>query len=315
MSESQNNRTVIGGRTDPDSGEITRALLRDQSATVLFENINGFKAEGNLFSTREKIAEALNVSPDMIVGHIADAVSSPVKCAEVSDPGFRYSSIDTDLLALPIPRYYPGDGGRYITAGIVVTEYKGKKNVSFHRMMVVDGKRLAVRLVPRHLFTLYNEAKRNGEELNVSICVGACAEVLLSAAMSMDFGADELEVASSMYLKGHGKPLETGRCDNGILVPADCDFVMEARITLSEIKEGPFVDITGTYDFERMQPVIEVDKIWASRDPRFHLILPGGYEHYLMMGLPREPMILRTVRQAVPRVRNVRLTEGGCCWL
>lgn len=26
-------------------------------------------------------------------------------------------------------------------------------------------------------------------------------------------------------------------------------------------------------------------------------------------------MIFKTVRQAVPRVRNVRLTEGGCCWL
>jgi UbiD family decarboxylase len=26
-------------------------------------------------------------------------------------------------------------------------------------------------------------------------------------------------------------------------------------------------------------------------------------------------MILRTVRQAVPRTHAVRLTEGGCCWL
>ena len=41
----------------------------------------------------------------------------------------------------------------------------------------------------------------------------------------------------------------------------------------------------------------------------------GGYEHFMLMGLPREPMILKTVRQAVPRVKNVRLTEGGCCWL
>ena len=33
------------------------------------------------------------------------------------------------------------------------------------------------------------------------------------------------------------------------------------------------------------------------------------------MGVPREPIIFKTVRQAVPRVKNVRLTEGGCCWL
>jgi UbiD family decarboxylase len=172
-----------------------------------------------------------------------------------------------------------------------------------------------VRLVPRHLFTLYNEAKASGRELKVSICVGACIEVLLAAATSMDFGADELEVASAMYEKGHGTPLKVGRCDNGILVPAECDYVFEARITMNEAKEGPFVDITGTYDFERSQPVIEVDKVWTRKDPVFHLLLPGGYEHYLLMGLPREPMIFKTVRQAVPRVRNVRLTEGGCCWL
>ena len=47
----------------------------------------------------------------------------------------------------------------------------------------------------------------------------------------------------------------------------------------------------------------------------FQLLLPGGNEHYLFMGLPREPMMFRTVQQAVPRTHAVRLTEGGCCWL
>ena len=174
-------------------------------------------------------------------------------------------------------------------------------------MMIMDRNHIAVRLVPRHLFTIYNMAKKNGEELRIAICVGARAEVLLAAATSMDFGADELEVASSM--------LRVGRTDNGLLVPADTDYVLEGRITLNETKEGPFVDITGTYDFERQQPVIEIDRIWTRKDPIFHALLPGGWEHYMLMGLPREPMILKTVRQAVPRVKNVRLTEGGCCWL
>jgi len=181
--------------------------------------------------------------------------------------------------------------------------------------MIIDDRHIAVRLVPRHLFTIFNMAKEKGEELKISICIGAQAEVLLAAATSMDFGADELEVASAMCIKGHGSPLKVGKCDNGILVPADTDYVLEGRITLKETKEGPFVDITGTYDFERQQPVIEIDKIWTCKNPVFHLLLPGGYEHFMLMGLPREPMILKTVRQAVPRVKNVRLTEGGCCWL
>ncbi|MBR6203641.1 MAG: UbiD family decarboxylase [Candidatus Methanomethylophilaceae archaeon] len=305
----------IPGHVVSDSMDVSRALMKDQEATVLFEDLNGSKAAGNLFSTREKIASALGVPKEGIVTHLMEAIASPKGCEIVEGPEFRSCEKDVRLLSLPVPKFFPEDGGRYITAGVIVVDLDGRKNVSFHRMMIMDDRRIAVRLVPRHLFTLYKESKAAGKELRVSICVGACAEVLLAAATSMDFGSDELEVASAMHLKGHGTPLKVGRCDNGILVPADCDYVMEARITLAETKEGPFVDITGTYDFERQQPVIEVDKVWTRKDPVFHLVLPGGYEHYMLMGLPREPMILKTVRQAVPRVRSVRLTEGGCCWL
>jgi UbiD family decarboxylase len=35
----------------------------------------------------------------------------------------------------------------------------------------------------------------------------------------------------------------------------------------------------------------------------------------MMMGLPKEPLIHRAVGAVVPKVRAVRLTEGGCCWL
>ncbi|MDR0523762.1 MAG: UbiD family decarboxylase [Candidatus Methanoplasma sp.] len=306
---------IVAGHVDPESPAVTEALLEDQGETVVFEGLNGGRAAGNVFSTREKIAEALGIRADGIMGHIMGAMDSPVDPEEVPDPAFRESVPETDLLKLPVPRYYPGDGGRYITAGVVIAERGGRRNVSFHRMMIMDSGRIAVRLVPRHLFTMHGEAKRAGEELKVAICVGAPAEVLLSAALSMDYGADELRVASAMRKASRGSPLKVGRCDNGILVPADSDYVIEGRITLGTAPEGPFVDITGTYDSVRDQPVIEVDRIWSCRDPVFHLLLPGGWEHYLLMGLPREPMIFRTVRQAVPRVGAVRLTEGGCCWL
>ncbi|MBE6518213.1 MAG: UbiD family decarboxylase [Thermoplasmata archaeon] len=306
---------TVESHIDPDKGDATAKLLEDQNATYVFEDLNGGRAAGNIFSTREKIAKALNIPKEDIVTHLLDAVNSPKGCETVDNPAFKECTVPTDLMKLPIPKYFPGDGGRYVTSGVIVTDYGGKKNVSFHRMMIMDDRHIAVRLVPRHLFTIFNMAKEKGEELKISICIGAQAEVLLAAATSMDFGADELEVASAMFIKGHGSPLKVGKCDNGILVPADTDYVLEGRITLKETKEGPFVDITGTYDFERQQPVIEIDKIWTCKDPVFHLLLPGGYEHFMLMGLPREPMILKTVRQAVPRVKNVRLTEGGCCWL
>ncbi|MCL2786159.1 MAG: UbiD family decarboxylase [Methanomassiliicoccaceae archaeon] len=297
-----------------NSQDITKVLIGDQDKTVHFKGLNK-EAVGNLFSTRAKIAEAMNIGPSHLVQHISNAISCPKPVKITDKPGFRKNSVPVDLTALPAPKYFPLDGGRYITAGVIIAEWEGNRNVSFHRMMIVGKDTMAVRLVPRHLYTMSELARSKGQELNVAVCIGLRPEVLLAAATSTDYGVDELEIASAMYESSFKKPLEVGRCDNGILVPADTDYVFEGRITLDRMNEGPFVDITGTYDEVRVQPVIAIDKAWTADRPLFHLLLPGGNEHYLLMGLPREPMILRTVRQAVPRTHAVCLTEGGCCWL
>jgi len=306
---------MVNEPVDPDSYDATRALLADQAQTILFTNLNGGRAAGNVYSTRAKIATALKCSPEELVQRLMTAMAAPQPTVETPHPAFHTQKQPLDLMRLPAVKYFPDDGGRYISAGIVVAEYKGRCNVSFHRMMLVDADTIAIRLVPRHLFTLYNEALRDGQELRVAVCLGAPVEALLAAALSVDFGTDELTIASSLHQAGHGTPLQVGRCDNGLLVPADCEYVLEARITAQTMKEGPFVDIAGTYDLVRDQPIMKVETIWAKQDPIFPLLLPGGFEHFLLMGLPREPIIFRTVRQAVPRIVNVRLTEGGCCWL
>ncbi len=307
--------TSIEKIIDPDTQDATAIMDGDQNATFVFENLNGGKAVGNLFSTRQKIADAMNITQGEIVSHMIHAIDNPADTQVVDDPEFRFQEISVDLMKLPLCKYFPEDGGRYISSGVIVSEYGGKRNVSFHRMMIMDKDSIAVRLVPRHLYTMYNNAKKDGKELNISICIGARPEVLLAAATSTAYDADEMRIASAMVKKSFGEPLKMGKCDNELLVPSDTDYVLEGRITFDTTKEGPFVDITGTYDFIRDQPVIKIDKIWACKDPVMQLLLPGGNEHYLFMGLPREPMMFKTVQQAVPRTHNVRLTEGGCCWL
>lgn len=302
-------------KIDPDTQDATAIMDKDQDTTYLFTDLNGGIAVGNLFSTRKKIAEAMNIGQGDIVSHMIHAIDNPTDTEVTDSPEFRYQELPVDLMKLPLCKYFPEDGGRYISSGVIVSEYGGKRNVSFHRMMIMDKDSIAVRLVPRHLFTMYNNAKKDGQELKISICIGARPEVLLAAATSTAYDADEMRIASAMVKKSFGEALKMGVCDNGLLVPSETDYVLEGRITFETAKEGPFVDITGTYDFIRDQPVIKIDKIWACKDPVMQLLLPGGNEHYLFMGLPREPMIFKTVQQAVPRTHNVRLTEGGCCWL
>lgn len=305
----------IGEPIDPDGYDATRYMQGDQSATFLFEDLNGGKAAGNVYSTREKIAKAMGIEKDQLVFHIMEAMEHPAETRLTKTPEFKYQELPLDLTKLPIVKYFPKDAGRYISAGIVISQFGDKRNVSYHRMLIRGKDEIGIRLVPRHTFTLYNEAKKAGQDLKIAVCIGAPAEAMVAAALSVDYGTDELTIASAMHRKGHGTPLKVAKCDNGLIVPAECEYVLEGRITSETAPEGPFVDIAGTYDIVRDQPIVKIEKIWAKKDPVFQLLLPGGWEHFLLMGVPREPVIYRTVRQAVPRVKNVRLTEGGCCWL
>jgi len=278
--------------------------------------LDGFRAIGNLWSTRDRIARAMKTTPMELTKKMMQAMSSPSPPLEVEAAPFDNNILtDFDLRESSVPKFYPGDGGRYITAGVVVAEHEGFRNLSFHRLMVIGENKLAIRLVPRHLYALHKRALDSGQDLKIAVAVGLCPAIMLSAAMNLEFGRDELTVANSLRQLCLGEPVSVKKIKNGLLVPAYAEYVFEGRITKEVHDEGPFVDITGTVDPVRKQPVVEIDRIYHRDEPIFQIILPGADEHYLMMGMPREPVIQRTVGLTVPEVHAVRLTEGGCCWL
>ena len=307
---------VVDEPVDPDLG-ITPYLKEDQTRPVIFENVAGSRLIGNLWSTRDRIAASFNTDREALVHHIAKALASPVEPEMVDDPEvLSHSTEDVDLSTLPIPRFYAGDGGPYITGGVVVGEWEGARNVSFHRLMV-SGERTAVaRLVPRHLYAMHKAAMAEGKDLPIAVVIGACPPVLIAAASSIGYGDDELKLAAGLRNLAWNEPIQvTTLPGSGLTVPAVAEYILEGRLTSATAPEGPFVDITGTVDGVREQPVVEIDRIYHMPEPIFHAILPGGFEHYMMMGLPKEPLIHRSVGAVVPKVRAVRLTEGGCCWL
>jgi len=99
------------------------------------------------------------------------------------------------------------------------------------------------------------------------------------------------------------------------LIPAETEFVIEGTIYLERIhNEGPFVDLTETYDVVRQEPVLEVKAITHRQDAIWHALLPGALEHKLLMGMPREPTIFKKVNEVV-RCVDVNVNPGGCSWL
>lgn len=296
--------------------ELTKVLYKEKTTPVLFENLDGHTAVGNLWSTRERIAQAMGVTPMELAKKMMQAMDSPSAPQEIETAPFDKNVLtDFDLRESAIPKFYETDGGRFVTAGVVIAEHEGIKNMSFHRLMLIGENKFAMRVVPRHLYALHKRAMAKGEELRIAVAIGLCPSIMLSAAMNLEFGKDELTVANSLRQLCLGEPVCVRKIRNGLMVPAFAEYVLEGRVTKEVHDEGPFVDITGTVDPVRKQPVVEIDRIYHRDDPIFQTILPGANEHYLMMGMPREPVIQRAVGLAVPEVHAVRLTEGGCCWL
>jgi UbiD family decarboxylase len=296
--------------------EITKILLKERTKPVLFENLDGYRAVGNLWSTRERIARAMHTTPADLSKKMLQAMDSPSKPQEIEKAPFDSNVLtDFDLRESAIPKFYDGDGGRFVTAGVVIAEHDGVRNMSYHRLMVIGERKFAIRVVPRHLHALHKRALKKGEDLKIAIAVGLCPSIMLSGAMNVEFGKDELTIANSLRQLCLNEPVCVRKTKSGLLVPAFAEYIFEGRITKEEANEGPFVDITGTLDPVRKQPVVEIDRIYHRDNPIFQMILPGADEHYLMMGMPREPVIQRAVGVAVPEVHGVRLTEGGCCWL
>lgn len=296
--------------------EITRVLREDPTTPLFFENVDGFRVMANFWSTRERIARALNSKPHELLLKMREAVKSPIEVEEREDVPVKSNTVeDVDLTDSPIPQWFPNDGGRYLTSGVVISEIDGKRNMSFHRMMILDEQRMAIRLVPRHLYAMHKKALERGEELPIAVAIGLCPSILLPAGMSVEYGKDELEIASALRHLTLGEKVVATKIGNGLTVPGYAEIILEGKLTDETSDEGPFVDITGTYDRVREQPVAVIERIYHMDNPIFHALLPGGREHYLLMGMPREPSIYDKVSDVVQEVSGVRLTEGGCCWL
>lgn len=262
----------------------------------------------NICASRDLIAEYLNIQPSEITQRLLNAIEHPTK-PKYDDEGscFEVSEKSVDLGSLPLLFHAEQDGGRYISSAVVVAAYpKLGQNVSFHRFMQIGKDELVIRIIPRHLHAIL---EKSGGELPIAICIGNSPNVLLAGACSVELGRDELEIANTL------EPLQVARCEEAdCVVPGDSEFVLAGRITPQVHEEGPFIDLTETYDMVRSQRVVKVERVYHRENPIYHALLPGGLEHKMLMGIPREPTIFREVSKTCDCL-DVLITPGGASWL
>jgi UbiD family decarboxylase len=291
--------------------EIANIIYSMDEKPVIFVNVKGynFPIFAGITSDRDIISKGLGTTKDKLLFKLVDALSNPQRPKILeSAPCQEVILNEPDLSKFPLLYHLNGDGGRYATATVAtIKDPETGRNVSYHRLMEIGKNHFTARLIKnRQTRTTYDKVKG---DLEMAVCIGNSVPVMIAASLGPPPGTDEFSIANALdntpLVKCVTKDLE---------VPAESEIVIEGRLTRNLDKEGPFVDLTETRDFERQEPVFVVDCITHRKDAMYQALIPGRFEHKILMGMPKEPTIYYEVSKEVD-CKNVLVTMGGGSWL
>jgi 2,5-furandicarboxylate decarboxylase 1 len=287
---------------------------------LVFEKIAGYSlpVAAGFDNSRSRIARVLDTDESGLLERYLKAIRHPLPPQEVEDGPIKEIKVarDIDLLKeLPVVTHYEKDGGPFITAGVVIAEDPARRirNLSYHRLQILDKDEIGIFLQPRHLWELFSEKEKRGEPLEVAIAIGLDTALRLAAAtsgISVPLGYDEYAIAGALRQNPvviiKGETVE-------VRVPARAEIVIEGVILPRVRKrEGPLVNFSGTYGEAAFSPVIKVRAITLRKKAIYQDLLPFSPEHHLLLALGYEPAVLQIAQSRVPGAAAVHITPAGC---
>jgi 2,5-furandicarboxylate decarboxylase 1 len=309
------------GKADPRL-EIAAIMKKfdGEDAAILFGDVAGHDVPvvGNLLSNKLNCEAAFGCDFRAIRTFIGRAIGGPLPPVvverapaqeEVHRNGFDIGAM------LPVLTHTPADGGRFITAGVVIARDPdtGVYNASYHRLQLQGAQRTAIRLdYGRHLRLAWERAKAKGEHLPIAVCIGADIALQYTAAnmgSQMPENADEIAVAGGLA----GRPLPVAKAvSQDLLVPADTEIVLEGVIRNDvTVREGPFGEFVGYLAQAEDMPIVEVTALTHRRRPVYHAINGYGRETIMLRKYVLEASLLKVLGAAVPCVIDAEMTAGG----
>jgi UbiD family decarboxylase len=286
---------------------------------VFFESVRGYASPvvTNVMASRRALAFALGVDEAALPGEYARRLREAVKPVVIDEAPFRARVLageDVDLGALPMPTYFPGDGGRYLTAGLTIARDPdtGVATAGYHRFQLKGRNRLGVSLHSRRrMFEYQRRAEARGQGLACAIVLGLHPLVGMGALAYPAPEISKLDVAGALY----GEPLQVARCETvDVTVPAWAEIVIEGEIVPGVREpEGPFGEFTG-YFSRRSTEHVFVAHAMAQREGAWFQSIASGRapDHILPLGVLREAEVRNAVARVIPNVRAVHVpTSGG----
>lgn len=249
---------------------------------LLFTKVKGYTSPvlTGAFGSSRRLALALGMPSHLTMCELARrwmqlTIKELVPARQVdSGPILSHvkSGDEVNLFDLPVPRFYPLDGGRYIgTAVFLVIKdpETGEINLGTYRMQVLDEKAAGVQILPGKRGERILKKYRKLERPMPAAAVIGCDPLLFMVGVGMYAGASEYDVAGSI----RGEPMEIVTSDlTGLPLPATAEIVLEGEIDPVNFRpEGPFGEYTGYYSDEFgkeiRKPWLAVKRILYRDDP------------------------------------------------
>jgi len=329
----------IGALVDPDLevAEISNRMLQQGGPALLFENVKGaaYPVAINLMGTLERVCWAMNMQHPQELETLGQKLSllqqpkPPKKISQAVEfgkvlfdllrakpghPGLLsggpacqqvvIQGTDLNLHQIPMIQPYPGDAGKIVTLGLVITKdcETGTPNVGVYRLQLQSRNSmtvhwLSVRGGARHL----RKAAEQGKKLEVAIALGVDPLILMAAATPIPVDLSEWLFAG---LYG-GSGVTLTRCKTlDLEVPADSEFVLEGKITPGEVlPDGPFGDHMGYYGGVEDSPLIHFHCLTHRRDPIYLTTFSGRPpKEEAMMAIALNRIYTPILRQQVSEI-------------
>ena len=285
---------------------------------LLFERVAGHDIPivCNVVASRRALAFSLGVDERGLAAEYGRRIKDYVKPVVVTDAPFRHRTVigpALDLASLPIPHYFPGDAGRYLTAGMLVARDPdtGVETEGYHRFQVKGRDRMGVSLHSRRrMFEYQRRAEAKGKPLPCAIVLGLHPLVSMGSLAYPPADVGKFEVVGGLL----GEPLQVAPCATiDLSVPASAEIVIEGEI-LPGVREpeGPFGEFTGYVSRRSTEHVFVARAIAMRERPWFQSIGSGrAGDHITTLGLIREAEIANALTRVIPNVRGVHVPLSG----
>ena len=319
--------------SDLEIAEISNRMLQVGGPGLLFENVKGakFPVAVNLLGTEERICWAMNMErPEELeeLGKKLGMLQQPKPPKKISQ-AIEFGKVlfdvikakplrdflppcqqvvikgnDLNLNDIPMIRPYPGDAGKVITMGLVITKdcETGTPNVGVYRLQLQSDTTmtvhwLSVRGGARHL----RKAAERGQKLEVAIALGIDPLLLMAAATPIPVELSEWLFAG---LYG-GEGVHLAKCKTVDLeVPAQAEIILEGTITPGEmLPDGPCGDHMGYYGGVEDSPLVRFHCMTHRKNPIYLTTFSGRPpKEEAMMAIALNRVYTPILRQQVTEI-------------